>query len=243
MKPRMAGVSERALVLVAHGTDNAGGRRTVQRLTEAVARALPSIRVVDAYVDVQHPKVGAVVESLVAEGLSVVVVPLLLSTGYHVQVDIADAVSPHAAATAAPALGPHPLLAQLLRDRLIDAGAEPGDAVVLAAAGSSRPDAATATGLAATYLQHVWRGPVTVGFGSAATPSVVEAVAQARRDGATRVAVAAYLLGEGLFHDRLYDAGADVVTAPLGNDDRIVRVALERADEAADGYGLGRFSQ
>ena len=73
---------------------------------------------------------------------------------------------------------------------------------------------------------------MTTGYGSAALPTVSDAVAAARRGGAERVVVAAYLLAPGHFHDRLGGAAADVVTAPLLPDERIAAVLLDRYDAA-----------
>ena len=78
---------------------------------------------------------------------------------------------------------------------------------------------------------------MTVGYGSAARPTVPDAVAAARAAGAPRVVVAAYLLAPGYFHDRLAEAGADVVTAPLAPDRRLVDVVLDRYSAAADRLG------
>ena len=44
--------------------------------------------------------------------------------------------------------------------------------------------------------------------------------------------MASYLLAPGYFHDRVLEAGADVVTAPLAPDDRLVEIVLDRYDEA-----------
>ncbi|MCQ7029814.1 CbiX/SirB N-terminal domain-containing protein, partial [Escherichia coli] len=88
-------------------------------------------------VDVQPPTVVDVVAGLAASGQAAVVVPLLLSGGYHVHVDIAGAVAGSARTVAARPLGPDPRLVAVLHDRLLRAGADPGDpltAVVLAAA-------------------------------------------------------------------------------------------------------------
>jgi hypothetical protein len=60
-------------------------------------------------------------------------------------------------------------------------------------------------------------------------------VAAARRTGAQRVVVAAYLLAPGHFHDKLAGAGADAVTAPLLPDERIAAVLLDRYDAAVSG--------
>ena len=71
-------------------------------------------------------------------------------------------------------------------------------------------------------------GPVTVAYAAGTQPSVPDAVAAARTAGAPTVAVASYLLAEGFFHDRLSDAGADVVTPPLGDADAVLAVVLSR---------------
>lgn len=73
-----------------------------------------------------------------------------------------------------------------------------------------------------------------LGYGSASSPSIPEAVARLRADGASRVAIAAYLLGPGHFHDKLHQAGADLVTAPLGADERLVQQAVARYRAAID---------
>ncbi|MGZ4670901.1 MAG: sirohydrochlorin chelatase, partial [Blastococcus sp.] len=161
----------------------------------------------------------------------------LLSGGYHVHVDISDAVAAAPGAVAARPLGPDPRLAEVLHDRLVAAGADPRDpltAVVLAAAGSSDARAVADVENTADLLQRTWAGSVTTGYGSAASPTVPDAVAAARRAGADRVVVAAYLLAPGHFHDKLAGAGADAVTAPLLPDDRVAAVLLDRYDAALD---------
>ena len=123
----------------------------------------------------------------------------------------------------------------MLHDRLLQAGADPRDpltAVVLAAAGSSDPRSVADVEDTADLLQRSWAGPVTTGYGSAATPAVPDAVLAARRGGAERVVVASYLLAPGHFHDKLASAGADTVTAPLLPDERIAAVLLDRYDAA-----------
>ena len=124
-------------------------------------------------------------------------------------------------------------LADVLLDRLVASRADPRDpdtAVVVAAAGSSDARSVAAVEGTADLLQRQWAGPVTTGYGSAAQPTVPDAIAQARRAGAERVVVASYLLAPGHFHDKLQAAGADAVTAPLLPDDRIAAVLLDRYD-------------
>jgi sirohydrochlorin ferrochelatase len=230
--PSPDGRERPVLVACAHGTREPAGRRVVGSLVAALREARPQLRVETAFVDVQPPRVGEVVRQAGVDGRHAVVVPLLLSGGYHVHVDIAEAVA-GPGASAARALGPDPRLAAVLLDRLTEAGATPDDAVVLAAAGSSdaRAGADVEQVLAATRA--VWGGPVTVGYGAKAVPGVPAALAAARAaHPGRRVVIASYLLAPGFFHDRLLAAGADLVSAPLGADPRVAEVVLDRYDAA-----------
>ncbi len=217
-----------SVVLVAHGTRDARGADTVRRLAARVADALPTQEVRLAYVDVQEPLVGEVLDDVMTRHDSVVVVPLLLSRGFHVDVDIAEAVAAHPGSRAVAQLGPDPLLSERMVRALVDLDVPSTAHVVLAAAGSSRAEAAEDVEVAADQLAERWDGPVTVAYAAGTPPTVPDAVAAARAEGASSVAVAAYLLAEGFFHDRLAEAGADHVTAPLGDDDAVVAVILSR---------------
>jgi sirohydrochlorin ferrochelatase len=233
----VAPVREPVLVACSHGTDDPLGRGVVAGILDGMRGLRPGLDVRPAFVDVQEPAVGRVVAEVAAEGREAVVVPLLLSAGYHVHVDVAAAVAGRPAA-AAGALGPDVRLVACLVDRLRDAGTGPGDAVVLAAAGSSDLRAMRAVEVMLEGLRQAWpHGPVSVAFGSAASPRVPEAVAGARAGGAARVVVSTYLLAPGWFHDRLADAGADAVTAPLAPDIRVLDVALDRYDAAVGVLG------
>lgn len=223
-------MDEPVLVACSHGTADPAGRAVVAGILADVRRRRPGLDVRAAFVDVQEPAPADVVAQVAAEGRRAVVVPLLLSAGFHVHVDVAAAVADRPA-VAAGALGPDPRLTRCLVDRLHVAGAGPGDGVVLAAAGSSDPRATADVEVVLRGLRDAWpHGPVRVGYGSAARPRVPEAVARLRADGARRVVVATHLLAPGWFHDRLAEAGADVVTAPLAPDPRVVDVVLDRYD-------------
>ncbi|SEG81538.1 Sirohydrochlorin ferrochelatase [Thermomonospora echinospora] len=106
------------------------------------------------------------------------------------------------------------------------------DAVVLGAAGSSDPAGVADVRAAARLLTRRLRRPVRHGFVAAGEPGLAEAVARLREHGAERVAVAAYLLAPGFFHDRMSGAGADLVSPPLGAHDAVARLVLRRFDEA-----------
>lgn len=219
------------LVLCAHGTANLAGQQVVLDVLDMVRAQLPDIRVEVAHVDVQEPGPGEVVAGLYDASDPPVIVPLLLSTGFHVEVDIQEVVRAHPGTRATDALGPSALIADLMIDRLAEAGATDQDAVVFAAAGSSRARAARDAEQAAELVRErrpVGSGPLVLGYGSASTPTIPDAVAQLREDGAQRVVIAAYLLGPGHFHDKLQHAGADLVTAALGADARIAAQAVLR---------------
>lgn len=218
------------LVGCSHGTDDRAGRAAIQSILVDVATARPGLDVREAFVDVQQPEVADVVAAALAERGTAVVVPLLLSVGFHVKVDIGAATEPEGAA-AAGTLGPDDRLVEILVDRLEAAGLRGEDAVVLAAAGSTDPAAAPAVETTAAALATRIGRTVTIGYGAGAVPRVPDAVAAARPRG-RRVVVASYLLAPGYFFDRVGEAGADVVAAPLAPDPRLAEVVLDRYDSA-----------
>jgi sirohydrochlorin ferrochelatase len=205
-----------ALTAVAHGTRSAAGQAQIRELVARVARQRPGLDVRLCYADVQQPRVGEVVR----DG---VVVPLLLSAGYHVRVDIASAVEGTPAVVAEP-LGPDDVLRESLTRHL----PPDADAVVLAAAGSSEPAwRASAERLAAGLGAHV-------AYASGNDRRVADVVAGLRAEGARRVAIAAYLLADGLFYRTLHRAGADAVTPPLSLDPAVASLVLKRYDRASE---------
>jgi sirohydrochlorin ferrochelatase len=219
------------LIACSHGTSDESGRAAIAALVEQTRALVPGIRVEAAFVDVEEPAVDAVVDRCATDG-PVVVVPLLLSTGFHTKVDIARAVGAHhGRAVAAPALGPHDLLVDVLQSRLAEIA--PHDGVVLAAAGSSDPAAAVDVQAVAAQLGARLQRPVHVGFAAGAGQRIPDAVAQARRDGAARVGIASYVLAPGFFARVIASAGGDAVTAPLAPDPRLAAVVVERYRQAA----------
>ncbi|WP_395398474.1 sirohydrochlorin chelatase [Arthrobacter sp. UC242_113] len=260
------------LIACAHGTSNAQGAAEVNALRDAIAALRPGLDVREAYVDVQQPDLVDVVAGLPADpgsvatadggaaaggpgtaGPSAVVVPLLLSVGYHVKVDIAKAVKSRPGTAAAAPLGPDPRLAALLDQRLREAGVTDNDAIVLAAAGSSNPNAAVSVEELADQLRALRSNRIVPAYGASAKPSVPEAVAMLREEAAGgagagesaggvsvggRVLVASYLLAPGFFHDQLAKAGADLVTEPLLPSPVLAEIALERYDAALAAHAV-----
>ncbi len=234
------------LVAVAHGSADPRAAATVEALFARVRHQRPDLDVRVSYLDHVAPPPDEVLAALAAEGAGeVVVLPTLLTAAYHSKVDLprvlerVRADSPWLRIRYATTLGPHPLLLDALERRLAEAGAtaNPDTAVVLAAAGSSDPHANAVVTAAARDLAA--RGPwreVRTAFASAARPSLAEAVEELRTAGAQRVAVASYLLAEGFFADRVRThctaAGAQIVSAPLGDCPELAAVVLHRYDEA-----------
>ena len=193
------------LVTVAHGSRHGPGNVVARKITNGVSRRLGGLPATTSYVELCKPSFASVMASTPTPSI---VVPLLLSTGYHVRADLPTAISAAPAPTwLARPLGPHPLLAEVMCLRLRAAGARPGDPVVLLGAGSNDPDDLTC---AAQLLRARWGGaPVHVATLSGSGPPLVDVVASARVDG--RVAVAPYLLAPGHFATR-----ARTIAAGLG---------------------------
>jgi sirohydrochlorin ferrochelatase len=212
------------LVLAAHGTQDPAGAVVVEEIADAVRRRLPGVPVEVAYVDVRSPSLTEVLSRVSGPA---VVVPAFLAAGYHVRVDVPEQIllSGAESVTVTPALGPDALVLDAVHDRLAAAGWERGDGVVLAAAGSSDSRAVADVHRAARRLSVLTGGLVQVGFITSAQPSVPEAVASA----GPRVAIASWLLAPGLFHQRLADMGADLVSEPIGAHHRLVDLVVRRA--------------
>ncbi len=215
------------LITVAHGTRVQAGNRIPAAITARAARRL-GVPATTSYVELCEPTVADVMADNAAPA---VVVPLLLSTGYHVSTDLPAAVATsRAPVRLTRSLGPHPLLAEVMALRLLGAGARLGDPVVMLAAGSNDPAAALDLGVAARMLQARWGAPVRIATVTGPGTSIAEAVGEARADG--RVAVAPYLLAPGFFsrraHAFAHAAGAAVVADVLGAHPLLSELVVRR---------------
>ncbi len=220
------------VVVAAHGTQDPAGVAVARQLVATLRVRLPGRLVLLAFADVLGPGVREVVAG--APG-PVTVVPAFLSSGYHVRIDLPREVAATGRrdVTISAALGSHPLLVDAVADRLCAAGWRRGDAVVLAAAGSSDPRAVADVRVAARQLSGKVGSRVRVGFVATGAPRVASLVAGLRAAGESRIAVASWLLAPGLFHSRLASAGADVVAAPLGAHPEVVDRLVQLSETAA----------
>jgi sirohydrochlorin ferrochelatase len=170
-----------------------------------------------------------------------VLVPLLLSRGYHVKQDIPEmAAEAQVRTRLATPLGPHPLLVEALYDRLVEAGwsTRTNDAtrrvsgIVLAAAGSRDPESKVDTGRTAQLLADRLGVPVVPAYASAAAPTVPDALRALASRGCHRVAVASYFTAPGRFATECAEAAPWIASAPLGIHPAMARLILHRYDQA-----------
>ena len=237
-----------ALGLISHGTSSAQGQRLIEALAARVtvdlrARGLVA-EVMLGHVDVQNPDVAEVLRTLPSEAPTVLV-PLLLSPGYHVHVDLAEAVAAAGGAggtngTATrdirltPTLGPDRRLARVLAARLPSLTDD--DHIVLAAAGSSDERANAACREMGEHLSVELGRPVDVGFHAGGEASLGGIVEQKRALGG-RIVLSSYLLAPGFFQDlaqKLVVRTADVLTDPLLTSADDAKSLVDPAGEAID---------
>lgn len=229
----------RTLILCAHGSENVRGRAAFAGLVNAVRREAQNLDVVDAFVDVQEPDVADVVGQTAGPRA---LVPMMLAYDRPVSIDIVQASHRDPAVAVTAPLGPDWVLAEVGVRRLVEAGARSDDTIVLAADTATDDRAVADVSKAARLLSAVWGGRVHVGtLGGPDTP-LADAVDVARAYG-RRVVVSSYLLTSGAAHDRMIDAGADVVTAPMLDggppDSRVVSLVLDRARSRTEWSSTG----
>ena len=210
------------LVLVAHGTRNTAGLRTIGEIAAAVSRHVGPVRT--AFVDVLGPNPG---NSWPNRGGR----PWWCRPSWLPATTSTQTFRPrHRAGTRRDrhaGHGPSPALAQVMRERLVEVGWRHGDAVVMAAAGSSDPVAHSDLIKAAALLSDRV-GETHIGFVATGAPVVADVVDRLRRSGHRRVFIASYLLAPGVFHSKLHNCGATAVADPLGAHTEVVRLLVGR---------------
>jgi sirohydrochlorin ferrochelatase len=207
------------LILAAHGSADPRYTAVIDSLVELVASRCPDLAVGVGYLDHGPPDLRAV------DTRGGVVVPLLLTSGFHVRTDL-PAQAPEASITAP--LAPDPRVVALLATRLCEAGWAGQRPVTLAAAGSSDPEALAEVRNTAAALASTLGVPVEAAFVGAGKPRLADG---------EPAAVATYLLAPGHFGDAIAACGAKIVAAPLGADILLAEIAVERYEGAAGRAG------
>jgi sirohydrochlorin ferrochelatase len=216
------------LFAVAHGTRDQAGVREIQQLVELVQQARPGVQVRLCWLELAEPLLR---DALRGEQGPLVVVPLLLSTGYHVKVDITAVLGDRQDTAVAPQLGPDSRITGVLLERLREAGPIPDAGVALFASGSSDPEAAENLAVTASQLEAAAGCPVHPRF----------LTDKRWRDGLPAgVAVANYLLAPGYFNDQLHtfahELGLSHAAEPIGAHPAVTQVILDRYDQAARAF-------
>lgn len=225
-----------ALLIAAHGTRSPQGTATTRALLDAIARSRPDVPVSLCFLDVSPPLLRDALDASDARAL--IVVPLLLSAGYHVTTDIPEVVAGHPGVVVARHLGPDPAIVAAVAERLAEArSAERGvplgarsaerGATALAAIASSRSSARAEVDEAARLLADRLGEPVSV-------LSLGDDLASAVAELPERADVAVHLLAEGGFLDALRKAmnGRGVIAEPIGTHPAVVSLVWARYDEA-----------
>ena len=224
------------LVVLARGTCQPTGPRTVEAVAARLRCRLSGVPVRTAYVEINRPSLAEVLAEVGGTG---VVVPLPCAY---------DAAQPLAANAPAGALvsgslGSDRLLAGVMRQRLETAGARPGQPVVMVAAGSSVPHVQGDSVRTAQLLEEVWGGPVRAALLTGRGPRMSEVVAELRTDFGAPPAVATFLVAPGPIHTRAReDARAlalGVVADPMGDHPQVAEaVALRYRSATAHRFAL-----
>ena len=196
------------LLLVGHGSRDPRFADTVRRVRHAVEQRLPDVNVTLAFLDLDEPLVGDALDHTTGD---CVVVPLLLAPGYHSEIDLPGIVDAHRGertVAITPVVGGRGLT-QALAHRLVEAGTDDGDGILLTAVGSSKPMAALVARRRAIELSTLLHRPVEVVFATQLGTDHVtlrNAVRRLHTAGARRIAVSPYFLSAGLLTERVENA-------------------------------------
>lgn len=249
-----------ALLIVGHGTRDAAGAQEFRLFTRrverrAAQRGLDVEAVAGGFIELSPPPLKDAVARLAGAGLlDVVAVPLILLAAGHAKGDIPAALArererhPGLRTRYGRALGVHPVILDLLRERLGSGAGAGADAVLLVGRGTTDPDANADLYRAARLLWETTRQAgvelVEPAFVSLARPSVGEGLARLRRLGARRVAVLPFFLFPGVLPERIAqqaaagarELGLEVsVAGVIGDCDGLADLVLERYAEATGG--------
>jgi sirohydrochlorin ferrochelatase len=244
-----------ALVTIAHGTRDPRGAQEMDVLLDEL-RSRHTAPVANAWLeDFADPSLDAVLADLVAQGVtSVVTVPFLNLGAFHAKTDVPNELAamhqdhPGLLVAHGRVLGLHPALFELGRAR-IDAVSEPGqregEVLVVAASGSSDPDANSDLAKAARFLAegtgHQW---VEIAFAGVTWPRIDDVLRRAAAGGARRAVVFSWSLLAGLLEQRVTTAAHDVAAdtglevrdaGRFGPDPLVAAAVLDRYAEALTG--------
>ena len=235
-------IPETPMIITAHGSADPRSAAITHAVADEVRRLRAGLDVRVAFCEKSTPNLRDVLADL--DGPAVLA-PLLLASAYHARVDIPTMVAESAAGRRgdvlqADTLGEDPHLIEVLHQRLInvDVDVEPENAdngVLVVAVGSSHAEANASTAMLASALsrRNGW-ARVRVAYATA-QPSVADGIADLRRSGARRIAVAPWFIAPGRITDRVADLAAAegvAMAEPLGAHPLLAQTLLDRFDHA-----------
>lgn len=219
----------RPVVLAAHGTADRDGLAELERLRAAVAEVLSEHEVRLGFVDVAEPHVSG----LLATRPNAIVVPVFVTAGFHVRVDLPEAIAEHAAAaTMTTHLGALAGYVDALAARV---GSHADDPIAVVVAGSSDDRAraeADALGVALAGLLRHEAVPVVHLSGPGPRPDSLDPLPRL---------IVSTLLAPGYFQTRLttWAHGHGIaVTGPVGADPAVIATIvaeIRRVSSAPEG--------
>ncbi|GAB3317373.1 ferredoxin [Haloplanus rallus] len=240
-----------AVLLVGHGSRREKSNEQVRTLAADLEAEL-DLPVDAAYLELADPPIGEAIETLAPACRTLTVVPLSLFGASHVKNDVPLAVQTararHDDLTIhyGSHLGVHPSLVDLLDDRVraveADLGVDRTEddvAVVVCARGSSDPDSnADVHKLARLLYEGREFDRVEASFIGVTSPLLDETLHTVTKSRPDAVVVVPYMLGDGTLTGRIVDTAesfddeypyvAAGAGAPLGVDDRVVDVLVDR---------------
>ncbi len=248
------------IVIAGHGSRDADGIREFEQLVELVKERAPQHQVSHGYLEFASPTIDqAIADQLKADSKQIVMVPSILLAATHAKNDMPSELLTFAREHpdinfhfGAP-MGLHPLLLQVVQQRIVEAEATSPKTVrhadtclVLAGRGTTDPDA---NGEVSKFARMIEEG---MGFGASyvcysgtAKPLVADGLRAAAKLGYARLIVVPFFLFDGILVKRIYEAAdalqerepeLEVLKAGyLGVHPNVADVLIARAQEAVEG--------
>ena len=249
-----------AIVIAGHGSRDTDGIREFEQLIELVKERAPQHTVSHGYLEFASPTIDqAIADQVNADAKQVVMVPGILLAATHAKNDMPSELLNYAREYpgidfhfGAP-MGLHPLLLQVVQQRIVEAEAASSKTVrrdntclVLVGRGTTDPDA---NGEVSKFARMIEEG---MGFGGSyvcysgtAKPLVADGLRTAAKLGYARLIVVPFFLFDGILVKRIYDAadalqqrepGLEVLKSSyLGVHPNVADVLIARAQEAIEG--------
>ena len=248
------------IIVAGHGSRDPDGVAEFEQLVALIKQRAPQHVVTHGYLEFSSPTLDQAVQSQIDGGVQqVVMVPGILLAASHAKNDLPSelllAAKTHTDVDfyfAAP-LGLHPLLLQVVRERIVAAEATSAKTVrredtclVLVGRGTNDPDANGEVSKFARMLEEgMGFGTAVVCYSGTAKPLVTDGLRAAAQLGYSRLIVVPFFLFDGVLVKRIYAAVDDLQEREpeleilkagyLGAHPSVAEVILTRAQEALEG--------